>query len=159
MLAPGCGDEGGPAVTQPVVVTESSFGCISDLTAVRRFFIGDLGGDPTTALAVARGEMAPPYPAGTIMQLLPAAAMVKREPGFSSRSNDWEFFALDPLASGTVITERGLDTLDITGGTCLDCHRATPETDFVCETENGCPEIPIDETGIRALQAADPRCE
>ena len=35
------------------------------------------------------------YPVGTVIQLVPQEAMVKRAAGFDPATNDWEFFSLD----------------------------------------------------------------
>src|SRR5262249_60416159 len=40
------------------------------------------------------GDVSGGYPVGTILQLFPAEAMVKRKPGFNPEGGDWEFFKL-----------------------------------------------------------------
>ena len=40
------------------------------------------------------------YPVGTILQVLPFEAMIKRRPGFNPEGNDWEFVRLTPTANG-----------------------------------------------------------
>jgi methylmalonyl-CoA mutase len=48
------------------------------------------------------------YPPGTVIQLVPQEAMVKRESGFAPEANDWEFFFLNVDAEGTEIAARGV---------------------------------------------------
>src|ERR671918_719140 len=65
-------------------------------------------GDDDDTVAVAEDtEGGGPFPVGTIIQLVPQEAMVKRAPGFDPDSNDWEFFALDVSPEGTKIVTRG----------------------------------------------------
>jgi hypothetical protein len=100
------------------------------------------------------------YPVGTIIQLVPQEAMVKRAPGFDPASNDWEFFALEVSPTGTtIVTRGGAEVINRFGGTsCADCHRkAQPQFDFVCEQTNGCDPLPISNEIIAAVQRADPR--
>ncbi|MFZ9396189.1 MAG: hypothetical protein ACO25F_09045 [Erythrobacter sp.] len=141
-------------------ITEASFGCIRDLTAVDRFFVGNLDGDLEATLAVARSETGGTYPVGSVIQLVPGEAMVKRAAGFSKETRDWEFFELDVSAEGTAIRKRGhADVVNRFGGNCLECHaKAEPQWDMVCSTTHGCDPIPINDAMIRALQKTDPRC-
>ena len=99
------------STTEPEVVDveveADDFKPLADMTPVREFFVdnvaGDLGRDP-------RGGQRPrggAYPVGTVVQLIPTEAMVKRAPGFDPASNDWEFFTLDVSPEGTTIVDRG----------------------------------------------------
>jgi hypothetical protein len=138
----------------------SDFVNIHDLTPVRGFFVGNELGHLDEALAIANdtgGGGA--YPVGTVIQLIPQEAMVKRAPGFDPDSNDWEFFALDVTAQGTQITTRGgAEVINQFGGSCADCHSlAKPEFDFVCEKDHGCEPLPIGDDVIKAVQDSDPR--
>ena len=154
------GEGGGGAEPQEIEVTEASFDCILDGTKVRKFYVQNLIGDLDASLAVARGEAELPYPPGTLLQLVPLEAMVKREAGFSTETNDWEFFFLETSAEGTTIVERGKDEAENAfGGNCFACHEPAAANDFVCETGNGCDPLPITDSVIEALQADDPRCE
>jgi len=101
------------------------------------------------------------YPVGTVIQLIPSEAMVKRADGWSPQTGDWEFFSLSVSANGTVIEDRGAtETVNQFGGNCLDCHAlAEPQWDFVCEQDHGCDPIPIPEATIDMLQEGDPRCD
>ena len=111
------------------------------------------------ALAVARSARGGVYPVGTIIQLVPQEAMVKRAPGFSPSTNDWEFFSLDVSAKGTRILSRGgAKVLNRFGGSCASCHSAAAsQFDFVCGTTHGCAPLPIGPAVIASLQKSDPR--
>src|SRR5262249_31954439 len=100
------------------------------------------------------------YPVGTVIQLVPFEASVKRARGFSPASNDWEFFSLSTSATGTTIRARGtMNVVNQFGGNCFTCHKnAQPQWDFLCEQDHGCDPIPITAAQIEALQQADPRC-
>jgi hypothetical protein len=60
---------------------------------------------------------------------------------------------------GTEITTRGNDAMKFLGDNCFECHSATANNDFVCETDNGCFSLPTPAEVIITLQEADPRCE
>ncbi len=158
-LLTACSGEG-PQTSAIKAIDEDSFQCIRDLTPVRRFFAGNLYGDLDATLTAAKSETGAVYPAGSIIQLVPGEAMVKREAGYSASTNDWEFFELDLSAEGTAIRVRGHeDVVNRFGGNCLECHaQARPEWDMVCELDHGCDPIPINNEMIRALQKTDPRC-
>lgn len=154
-----------PATTsttaEPVVVEidESSFGNINDMTAVRGFFVDNILGDLDATLAVANNPEGGVYPPGSVVQLFPGEAMVKREAGFSPATGDWEFFELVPSAEGTVIRVRGgAEAVNQFGGSCADCHSfAEPQFDFICEQTHGCEPLPIGPEVFAGLQASDPR--
>ena len=154
----GAGGDGGAVAPQLVEVTEASFDCILEGTKVRRFYVENVLGELAASVAVAEGDAPLPYPRGTLLQLVPFEAMVKREAGFSEETNDWEFFALEPTNEGTKITTRGKDAINFLGDTCADCHRPAASNDFVCETDNGCVALPLSAAVIADLQEADPRC-
>jgi len=142
-------------------IAAASFGCISDLTAVDRFFVGNLNGDLEATVAVASAEEGGIYPAGSVVQLVPTEVMVKREAGFNNVTKDWEYFDLDVSAAGTKILTRGAEeVVNRFGNSCQDCHvKAAPQFDLICKTDHGCDPIPINDVMIRALQKSDPRCE
>lgn len=143
------------------LISANTFGCIRDLEPVDRFFVGNLDGNLEATLAVARSETGGTYPAGSIVQLVPTEAMVKRAPGFSAETNDWEFFDLDISPQGTKILTRGhADVVNRFDGNCLECHaKAEEQWDMICSLDHGCDPIPINDVMIRALQKTDPRCE
>jgi hypothetical protein len=133
---------------------------IHDMTPVRGFFVDNKLGHLDEALEVANDpEGGGAYPVGTVIQLIPQEAMVKRAPGFDADSNDWEFFALEVTAEGTEITTRGgAEVINQFGGSCADCHSlARPEFDFVCEKDHGCEPLPIGDDVIHSVQEGDPR--
>lgn len=142
-------------------ISAATFGCIRDLEPVDRFFVGNLDGDLEATLAVARSETGGTYPVGSVLQLVPTEAMVKRAAGYSAATNDWEFFDLDISPEGTKILTRGhADVVNRFGGNCLECHaKAEPQWDMICSTTHGCDPIPINDAMIRGLQKTDPRCE
>ncbi|MGI9603230.1 MAG: hypothetical protein ACR2QE_15185 [Acidimicrobiales bacterium] len=132
---------------------------INDLAAVRGFFVGNLTGDLEATLAVAESSDGGTYPTGSIVQLVPTEAMIKREPGFSPATNDWEFFELDVSEAGTTIRVRGGDeVVNRFGGSCATCHaKAEPQWDLICEQDHGCDPLPLTSDQFVALQAGDPR--
>ncbi|MFT5329039.1 MAG: hypothetical protein ACI9TB_001149 [Parasphingorhabdus sp.] len=167
MVTQGCSGEPEAAKEETVAtlptqnITEASFGCISDLTPVDRFFVGNLNGDLDATVAVASAAEGGVYPVGSVVQLVPTEVMVKREAGFNPVTKDWEYFDLDISAAGTKILTRGADEVkNRFGNSCQDCHvKAAPQFDLICKTDHGCDPIPINDVMIRALQKTDPRCE
>lgn len=95
---------------------------------------------------------------GTIIQLVPAEAMVKRGAGFFPDADDWEFFVLSPSSTGTEIAKRGRDEVVNIGPPCFACRSAAAQEDLICETTNGCVALNLSEALINALQNGDPRC-
>lgn len=169
MVVAGCAQESGEAeaevetaTAEPVSleISEASFGCIQDMTAVRGFFVSSLTGDLDATVAVANAEEGV-YPVGSVVQLVPTEAMVKREAGFSDVSHDWEFFELGVSPEGTTIDVRGTsEAVNRFGGNCLTCHlQAEPQYDLICEQTHGCDPIPVTPVMARAIQKTDPRCE
>lgn len=137
----------------------ATFGCLLEMTPVRGFFVANLHGDLDATLEVAAASTGP-WPPGSVVQLVPGEAMVKREPGHSPATRDWEFFELDVTAEGTSIRARGFaDVNNRFGGNCFACHvQAHPERDLICEQGHGCDPIPLTAAMTRALQKTDPRC-
>ena len=158
----GAGGSAGTKGTEPVedfVMEADQFVNIHDMTPVRGFFIDNHLGKLDEAIAVAENPEGGTYPVGTIIQLVPQEAMVKRAPGFDADSNDWEFFFLDVGPEGTeIVTRGGAEVVNRFGGSCADCHAvADPKFDFVCEDTHGCEPLPIGDDVIRSVQEADPR--
>jgi hypothetical protein len=148
--------------TEPedIVMQAEDFVSLEAMTPVRGFFIANELGHLDDALAVANDPAGGVYPVGTVIQLVPQEAMVKRAPGFDPASNDWEFFSLEVSPEGTTIVSRGgAEVINRFGGTsCADCHRkAEPRFDFVCERDHGCDPLPISDDVIAAIQRSDPR--
>ena len=143
-----------------VEVTDKDFDCIRDMQAVRGMYVGNLLGNIDASIAVANSQEGGVYPPGTVVQIVPAEAMVKREPGFNAATNDWEFFVLDVSAEGSKIAARGGEEVkNPFGQDCLSCHaQAAPKWDMICETDHGCAPIPVTRDMIVALQKTDKRC-
>ena len=148
------------AAEKTVEITDADFDCIRDMQPVRGMYVGNLLGNIDATEAVANSEEGGVYPPGTVIQIVPGEAMVKREAGFNAATNDWEFFALDVSAEGTKIASRGGEEVKTPfGQDCLSCHaQAEPKWDMVCETGHGCAPIPITRDMIVALQKTDQRC-
>ena len=138
----------------------ADFSCIRDMTPVRGFYVDNLSGALDATVAVASAEQGT-YPPGSVVQLVPTEARVKREPGFNPATKDWEFFELDVSPEGTSIRARGFaEVVNRFGGNCFACHvKARPEFDMICEQSHGCDPIPLTAVMVRAIQKTDPRCE
>lgn len=141
-------------------VSAESFRCIRQMTAVRHFYVDNLQGNIAATLAAANAPAGARYPVGSVVQLVPTEAMVKRESGFNAATGDWEFFELDVAASGSTIRRRGFAEVNNRfGKNCFTCHvPARQPWDFICESGHGCAPIPIDHRMTGALQRSDPRC-
>jgi hypothetical protein len=144
-----------------VQIDAKSFRCMTEMSKVRHFYVDNLLGKLDATLAVANSPTGGTYPPGTVVQLVPNEAMVKRDKGFNKETNDWEFFFLDVSKDGTQIRTRGFaDLVDPLGGTCFGCHsNAKPQWDLVCEADHGCVAIPVTRAMAGALQRTDPRCK
>ena len=143
-----------------VAVGASDFKPLAEMTRVRGFFVDNVAGDLEATLAVANSPDGGTYPVGTVIQLIPQEAMVKRAAGFDPDSNDWEFFTLDVTGAGTTIVSRGGSEVvnRFNGTSCAGCHGAAePQFDFVCEHDHGCAPLPVGDDVITAIQNADPR--
>jgi hypothetical protein len=149
------------AVPARLEITPASFKCLTEMTPVRGFFVDNLAGNLEGTLAVARNPGGGVYPPGSVVQLVPTEVMVKREPGFSPVTKDWEFFELDVSQQGSVIRKRGFAEVNNRfDKNCFACHLAAkPEFDMVCEQDHGCEKLPIPRYVIRSLQVTDPRCQ
>ena len=90
-----------------VAPTAASFVNINTMTRVGDHFVGSLNGHLAAALAVARSKTGGVYPVGTVIQLIPTEAMVKRHAGYSPSTGDWEFFSLAVSTQGTQIKSSG----------------------------------------------------
>jgi hypothetical protein len=145
---------------EDLVMTEADFTCILAWDKVRHFRVTNLLGHVDETLAVANSAEGGTYPVGTVLQLVPTEAMVKRRAGFNPDSNDWEFFSLQASAEGTTIVQRGTtDVVNAFNGNCFDCHKlAEPQWDLICEDTHGCDPLPIGPDIIEQIQNSDPRC-
>jgi hypothetical protein len=143
-----------------LIIDESSFSCIREMTAVRHFYVSNLTGNINGTLAAANAPKGAVYPKGSVVQLVPTEVMVKREKGISPATGDWEFFELKVDEKGSTIAKRGfVDVMNRFDGNCFSCHAPAREPwDFICESDHGCEPIPIDHKMTGALQRSDPRC-
>ena len=143
-----------------MAIDDKTFGCVRNMKPVRGFFVDNLLGNVGDTVAVATAGTGT-YPPGSVVQLVPGEVMVKRAPGTSPVTSDWEFFELEVSADGGAIKSRGfVDVVNRFGGNCFACHvKANPGRDLICETGNGCDPIPLTPTLIKAIQNTDPRCE
>ena len=125
LLSVGQGDTADPTVSPDVEIQGKSFRCIRKMTPVRHFYVDNLLGDLAATVAVANSATGGVYPPGSVIQLIPGEAMVKRDNGFNAATRDWEFFELDVSTNGTKIRKRGFaDVVNRFGGNCFACHIA-----------------------------------
>src|SRR5262245_16739458 len=75
-------------VSSDVQVDAQSFRCITKMTPVRHFYVDNLRGDLDATLAAANSPTGGVYPPGSVVQLVPGEAMVKRDKGFNSATRD-----------------------------------------------------------------------
>jgi hypothetical protein len=76
-------------------IDAKSFRCITEMTHVRQFYVDNVLGNLDATLAVANSATGGSYPPGTVIQLVPTEAMVKRDKDFNPVTHDWEFFELE----------------------------------------------------------------
>lgn len=166
-----CEGSGTPAPEPPTGVGEDlfmtgdDFQCITQGEKVRSFYLWNELGHLDEALEVANNPRGGTYPIGTVLQLIPSEAMVKRYEGFSPESNDWEYFYLDVEETGTTVLDRGATNpagplgVNNAAVNCHNCHvQAEPQWDLVCEDGHGCDPLPFSDSQIEVVQSLDPRC-
>lgn len=141
-----------------LVIDESSFGCLTEWTAVRGFYLTNLLDRLDEAVEVAEAGFVDQVPPGTIVQLVPIEAMVKLRPGTSPETNDWEFFLLQNSTEGTEIVQRGGAEVENLAGSCLGCHVGAIERDMICEDTGLCAAAALPRDLVDAMVGADPRC-
>ena len=151
-----------PTSTAPVEdldMKPADFRNLSTMTKVRGFYVDNRLGHLQEALRVANSPDGGVYPVGTILQLVPQEAMVKRAKGWNPTTHDWEFFFMKTSATGTEIVTRGAtQTVNRFGGNCFSCHaKAETKFDMVCEHTHGCDPLPVSDDVFRSIQNADPR--
>ncbi len=147
-------------VVEDLDMQPEDFVCILGWDKVRKFRVTNLLGHLDETLAVANDPAGGVYPVGTVIQLIPNEAMVKRRPGFAPDNSDWEYFFLATSADGTTISARGTkEVVNGLGGNCFDCHaKAAPQWDRICEEGHGCDPLPFTAEQIEMVQQGDPRC-
>lgn len=97
------------------------------------------------------------YPVGTILQVFPFEAMVKRGGKWNREGNGWEWFRLLVRPEGATITARGGAEVANLAGSCQGCHEVAKQFDLVCEG-HGAPGIGFTDEQVRALQRLESRC-
>jgi len=109
------------------------------------------------------GKMGKGLPVGTVLQLVPFEAMVKRGGKFNREGHGWEYFSLNPQADGTTeIVLRGQsDVLSaFTHSSCQTCHENhAAQHDAICEFVQGTEGIGLTDDLLAVLQNGDPRCK
>jgi hypothetical protein len=146
----------------------SDFDCLknAEWTTVGLARFKNVLGHADEVLAIAHSLDGGTFPVGTIVQLVPTEASVKRGAGFNAASHDWEFFSLGATATGTTITARGggASVVNFTGSSCLDCHdKAAAQWDLICGdpdggNTHGCAPLPLSAAVLTSVQNSDPRC-
>jgi hypothetical protein len=97
------------------------------------------------------------YPVGTILQVFPFEAMVKRGGRFNHEGNGWEWIQLAVTKDGATIAGRGGPELTNRAGSCQTCHEGAKSFDLVCEG-HGAATLGFTDAQIRGLQKLEPRC-
>ena len=148
-------------INQDLDMQASDFECLLNMEHVNNYYLTNKVGNLEAALAVANYPEGGTFPPGTIIQLIPLEAMVKRVNGWNRITNDWEFFSLAVTGHVTTIKSRGAEyTKNFAGLNCFSCHKKTvPQWDFVCDDNHGCDPLPATDAMIKAFQDADARCQ
>jgi hypothetical protein len=143
-------------------LVDDDFACLADerWAVVEGRRIWNVFGGMRQEQAVERAARRTPgeFPVGTVVQLFPGEAMVKRGQGFAPSTNDWEYLVLDTSTGQTVITARGTDDVGNVGGSCVSCHGAATAFDSVCFTNSSCRPLPAFVDTDVDPATADPRC-
>jgi hypothetical protein len=146
------------------VADESDFTCVRDWPKVRnlRVFHHKARKLRKAIRTLEKGLPGYKLPKGTIVQLVPFEAMVKRGGRFNPEGRGWEFFRLLRSPEGTVIDQRGGPEVvnAFTGDSCQGCHGAAPDFDLICEKDHGCVSLPafVTDEFLQLLQETDARC-
>ncbi|MBI5495068.1 MAG: hypothetical protein HY904_08565 [Deltaproteobacteria bacterium] len=150
--APGvCGDD--------YEATVADFDCLLALPEVKGVRVLNRCGAQPAAEAILRdGAQGARFPVGTILQVIPTEAMVKRGPGYDPANHDWEYVMLGGNPVGSRITDRGRAEVHNPVGSCLECHAGARDYDFICAGGHGCDALPLPHTALEALQRMDARC-
>jgi hypothetical protein len=167
----GGGACGGPPVRQEwentfqgegedLFLEDDDFACLDDARwdVVDGTRIWNPLGRQQQAVAHARQRTLGEYPIGTVIQLFPGEAMVKRGRGFSPDTNDWENFILHVDSGETIITHRGTTDVGNAAGSCIGCHGAASGFDTVCFTNTSCAPLPFFIDTDVDPRTDDPRC-
>lgn len=156
-------------VGEDFVPTAADFDCLQDSewTTVGVSRYKNMNGHKAEMLEVARSPDGGVMPIGTMIQLVPTEASVKRGEGYNAASHDWEFFSLAASTDGGTTIKAsggGAEVLNFLDESCLGCHsKAAAQWDFVCGdvdggNTHGCAPLPLSGASIASLQSTDPRC-
>lgn len=150
-----------PVRAHEFIAQDSDFTCIRDWPKVRhtRVFNENKRLLKKAIRILQRDKPNKHFPVGTILQLWPGEASVKRGGGYDPENDGWEFFSLKTSTTGTVIADRGVNTVNFQNRACQPCHVAAKKFDFVCEHGHGCGELGLPDSLFDALQAGDARCQ
>jgi hypothetical protein len=152
------------AARREFVADVDDFTCLRDWPKVRniRVFHRKAKKLRKAIRTLEKGKPRVKLPKGTIVQLIPFEAMVKRGGRFNREGRGWEFFRLATSADGTTIVQRGGAEVvnGFTGDSCQGCHSAAADFDFVCEKGHGCVSLPafVTDEFLASLQENDVRC-
>src|SRR5262245_473977 len=151
-----------PAAAREFVAKEKDFKCLQKFKKIEGhdFVVSNRNAARLRiAKAIARGKrLGKDYPVGTVIQLVPFEAMVKRGGSYNPEGHGWEFFRLGVSAEGTQIVARGGAEVVNGAGSCQGCHvRVAPNADLVCEVTLGPGSLFPSQVAL-SLQQNDPRC-
>jgi len=152
------------APAKEFVAQESDFRCLLDGKSIEghNFLLFNRNhGRLRKAIHLARkGTPGKYYPVGTIVQLFPFEAMVKRGGSYNPDGDGWEFFQLSVTQSGAQIVARGGAEVANGIGSCQACHQNfAAQFDLICEFVIGSSGLGLTDEQIRNAQGADPRCQ
>ncbi len=146
---------------EDLFLVDDDFACLGDARweKVGNSRLWNPLGHQLVAAEHARSKALGEYPVGTVLQLFPGEASVKRGRGFSPETGDWEFLILAADADGqTVIQQRGTTELGNVGGSCIACHAGSAAFDYACLTNSGCGSLPFFVDTDVDPDTEDPRC-
>jgi hypothetical protein len=156
-----------PAPARQFVAKPETFQCLLDGTKAsgKHFYVFHRN---KTALRralhkIETGKMGKGLPVGTVLQLVPFEAMVKRGGQFNREGHGWEYFSLNPKADGTTeIVLRGQTEVlsAFTHTSCQNCHEnLAAHRDAICEFVQGPAGIGLTDDLLAVIQNGDPRCK
>ena len=146
---------------EDLFLVDDDFTCLAQKPweSVDNFKVWNPLGHQETAVDHARAHRLGEYPVGTGIALFHNEVSVKRGPGFSPETQDWEFLTLDVDADRrTMITNRGTTDVGNIAGSCISCHAGAQAFDMVCGTNNSCGALPFFIDTHPDSKVEDPRC-
>lgn len=128
-----------PPTPEEFIAQAQDFDDFDTWTPVRRFRVTNKLGRLEEAVAIATALGDTPglqMPMGTIVQLIPGEAMVKRGGSFDPEHHGWEYFVLRSVAGRREIVARG--GIETSNGSCYGCHSRARDFDYICQTTHNC---------------------